>query len=44
LVIDREGIIQLSHSGTGRYEDTEAVVRKLLGKEAAGAKSGKEQQ
>jgi thiol-disulfide isomerase/thioredoxin len=44
MVIDREGIIQLSHSGTGRYEDTEAVVRKLLGKEAAGAKSGKEQQ
>jgi thiol-disulfide isomerase/thioredoxin len=32
FVIDQEGVIQLSHSGTGRYEDTERVVQKLLGK------------
>jgi peroxiredoxin len=30
FVIDQEGIIQLSHTGVGRYEDTDAVVRKLL--------------
>jgi thiol-disulfide isomerase/thioredoxin len=33
FVIDQKGVIQLSHNGTGRYEDTEAVVRKLLGKD-----------
>ena len=32
FVIDQEGIIQLSHSGTGRYEDTEKAIQKLLGK------------
>jgi thiol-disulfide isomerase/thioredoxin len=32
FVIDQQGVIQLSHSGVGRYEDTEAVVKKLLGK------------
>lgn len=32
FVIDQEGVIQLSHSGTGRYEDTEKVIQKLLGK------------
>jgi hypothetical protein len=25
-------MIQLSHSGTGRYEDTESVIQKLFGK------------
>lgn len=30
FVLDRNGVIQLSHSGTGRYEDTEAIVKKLL--------------
>jgi thiol-disulfide isomerase/thioredoxin len=29
-VVDQEGVIQLSHSGTGRYEETEAVVERLL--------------
>jgi thiol-disulfide isomerase/thioredoxin len=32
FVVDQNGVIQLSHSGTGRYEDTEAVVKKLLSK------------
>jgi len=32
FVLDQNGVIQFSHSGTGRYEDTEAVVRKLLSK------------
>jgi thiol-disulfide isomerase/thioredoxin len=30
FVLDQNGVIQLSHSGTGRYEDTEEVVKKLL--------------
>ncbi|HEX4998848.1 MAG TPA: redoxin domain-containing protein [Terriglobia bacterium] len=33
FVVDQEGMIQLSHNGTGRYEDTESVVRRLLGKD-----------
>jgi len=32
FVVDQNGVIQLSHSGTGRYEDTEAVVKRLLTK------------
>jgi thiol-disulfide isomerase/thioredoxin len=32
FVIDQEGVIQLSHSGVGRYEDTEKVIQKLLAK------------
>jgi thiol-disulfide isomerase/thioredoxin len=32
FVIDQQGVIQLSHSGTGRYEDTEKMIQKLLGK------------
>jgi thiol-disulfide isomerase/thioredoxin len=32
FVIDQQGVIQLSHSGVGRYEDTEKVVQRLLGK------------
>ena len=32
FVIDRQGVIQLSHSGVGRYEDTEKVIQKLLAK------------
>ena len=30
FVIDQPGVIQLSHSGVGRYEDTEKVIQKLL--------------
>jgi thiol-disulfide isomerase/thioredoxin len=30
FVVDQNGVIQLSHTGTGRYEDTERVVQKLL--------------
>jgi thiol-disulfide isomerase/thioredoxin len=30
FVVDQKGVIQLSHSGTGRYEDTEEVIKKLL--------------
>jgi peroxiredoxin len=34
FVIDQEGVIQLSHTGVGRYDDTEKVVQTLLaGKE-----------
>ena len=33
VVVDQEGMIQLSHNGTGRYDDTESVVRRLLGKD-----------
>jgi thiol-disulfide isomerase/thioredoxin len=35
FVIDQQGIIQLSHSGTGRYEDIEEVIKKLLSKKTA---------
>ena len=30
-LVDKEGVIQLSHSGVGRYEETEAMIQKLLG-------------
>jgi thiol-disulfide isomerase/thioredoxin len=30
FVIDQQGVIQLSRSGNGRYEDTERVIQKLL--------------
>ena len=26
----QEGVIQLSHTGIGRYEETEAVIQRLL--------------
>lgn len=29
-VVDQNGVIQLSHSGTGRYDDIEQVIQKLL--------------
>ena len=32
FVIDQSGVIQLSHSGVGRYEDTEKVIQRLLAK------------
>lgn len=32
FVIDQSGVIQLSHSGIGRYDDTEKVIQKLLAK------------
>ena len=32
FVIDQQGVIQLSHSGVGRYEDTDKVIEKLLSK------------
>jgi thiol-disulfide isomerase/thioredoxin len=32
FVIDRDGIIQFNHSGTGRYDDMEKVIQKLLNK------------
>jgi len=32
FVIDQQGVIQLSHSGVGRYEDTEKIIQKLLAK------------
>jgi thiol-disulfide isomerase/thioredoxin len=34
-VVDQDGVIQLSHSGTGRYEDIEQVIEKLLSKNSA---------
>ncbi|HTY79823.1 MAG TPA: redoxin domain-containing protein [Candidatus Bathyarchaeia archaeon] len=30
VVIDRKGIVRLAHIGEGRYEETEALIRKLL--------------
>jgi peroxiredoxin len=35
FVIDQDGIIRLSHSGTERYEDTERVIQELLAKNDA---------
>jgi peroxiredoxin len=32
FVVDQEGVIQLSRSGTEHYEDTEKVIQKLLAK------------
>ncbi len=32
FVVDKDGVIQLSHSGTERAEDTEKIIQKLLGK------------
>ena len=32
FVIDQEGVIQLSHTGVGRYDDIDKVVQKLLAK------------
>lgn len=32
FVVDQDGIIQLSHSGTERYQDTEKLIQKLLAK------------
>jgi len=32
FVIDREGVIQYSHSGMGRYEDMDKLVQKLMNK------------
>ena len=34
-VLDQDGVIQLSHSGTGRYDDIEQVIQKLLSKNSA---------
>ncbi len=30
FVVDPEGVIQLSHTGTGRYEETEQIIERLL--------------
>jgi len=35
FIIDQNGVIQLSHSGTGRYEDMEKVIQKLLARNNA---------
>ncbi|HLH31978.1 MAG TPA: redoxin domain-containing protein [Terriglobia bacterium] len=32
FIVDQDGIIQLSHSGAERYEDTEKLIQKLLAK------------
>jgi hypothetical protein len=34
FVIDRDGVIQLSHTGVGRYDDTESVIQRLLAGDA----------
>jgi thiol-disulfide isomerase/thioredoxin len=31
-VVDQQGVIQMSHTGTGRYEETEQLIKKLLSK------------
>jgi thiol-disulfide isomerase/thioredoxin len=33
FVVDQNGVIQLSKSGNGRYEDTEKVIQRLLNKQ-----------
>jgi len=33
FVLDQDGVIQLSHSGIGRFEDTEEVIQRLLADE-----------
>ena len=30
FVVDQQGVIQLSHTGTGRYAETEEVIQRLL--------------
>ena len=35
FVVDQEGVIQLSHSGNQRMEDTEKIIQKLLAKNNA---------
>jgi thiol-disulfide isomerase/thioredoxin len=30
FVIDQEGVIQMNHTGTGRYDETEALIQQLL--------------
>jgi thiol-disulfide isomerase/thioredoxin len=35
FIVDQAGVIQLSHSGTERYEDTEKVIQRLLAKNNA---------
>jgi thiol-disulfide isomerase/thioredoxin len=34
-ILDQNGVIQLSHTGTGRYEEMEGVIQKLLSKNSA---------
>ena len=34
-ILDQNGVIQLSHTGTGRYEEMEEVIQKLLSKNGA---------
>ena len=34
-ILDQNGVIQLNHTGTGRYDDMEAVIQKLLSKNSA---------
>ena len=34
-IVDQDGVIQLNHSGTGRYEEIEQVIQKLLSKNRA---------
>jgi thiol-disulfide isomerase/thioredoxin len=34
-VVDQEGVIQLNHSGVGRYEEIEEVIQRLLKKNSA---------
>jgi len=36
FVVDRQGVIQLNHTGSGRYEETEKLIQKLLAKTNAG--------
>ncbi len=31
FVVDQEGVIQMNHTGTGRYEETESLIQRLLG-------------
>lgn len=31
FVVDQDGVIQMSHTGTGRYEETEELIQRLLG-------------
>ncbi|MBI4475352.1 MAG: redoxin domain-containing protein [Acidobacteria bacterium] len=35
-VVDQQGVIQMNHTGVGRYEETEKLIQKLLGKTSDG--------
>lgn len=39
FVVDQQGVIRLSHTGTGRYDDTEKIIQQLLAKKSEAGKN-----